>query len=140
MGKKLPPSPVKKVTASDEKKALLTRSFQYSGPIPHPSLLNAYDVETRRIIVSMAQKQSQHRQYIEASVISSNIANERIGMYVATFITLFMIGGGIYLLMNDKSVVGFFLIFGPSIFQAGNYIYNRKKENEVKEPQKNAES
>src|SRR5579859_1823520 len=112
-------------------KSVVAHSY-YSGPIPHPALLNKYDPETRKIIVSMAERQSLHRQSIEASVIASNIWNERAGMFIAAALTFFMIGGGIYLLMNNKNAVGLFLVFGTSVFHAGNYIYNKTKENEVK--------
>lgn len=124
---------VKNLTVSEKQEKhrsqLIAQSF--SGPLPPPALLNQYDVVTRKVIVGMAYKQSSHRQFLEKSVITSNISNEKTGMWIAAFITCFMIGGGIYLLMNDKGVVGFFLIFGTSIFQAGNYIYNKRKEQEV---------
>jgi len=106
-------------------------SQNFRGPLPPPALLNQYDPETRRIIVNMALEQSKHRQTLEKSVITSNITNEKNGMWIAAFITCFMIGGGIYLLLFDKDIVGFFLIFGTSIFQAGNYIYHQRKESQT---------
>ena len=35
---------------------------------------------------------------------------------------------GVYLLMNNKSIIGYIAFFGPAVFQAGNYIYNRNQE------------
>lgn len=126
MAKSLTPSEPKKRRNSSQ---LVAQSF--SGPLPPPSLLNQYDEDTRKTIVDMAYQQSTHRQFLEKSVVSSNITNEKIGMFIATGITLFMIGGGIYLLMNDKNGIGFTLIFGPSLFQAGNYIYNKYQEHKI---------
>jgi uncharacterized membrane protein len=109
---------------------------RFSGPIPPPALLNQYDVETRKVIVGMAQEQASHRQVLEKQIVQSNVSNERLGMWIAAIITIFMIGGGIYLVINDKNAVGFLLVFGTSIFQAGNYIYHQTKENDVDEEAK----
>lgn len=32
---------------------------------------------------------------------------------------------------TNKSVVGYIALFAPAIFQAGNYIYNRKQESKL---------
>ncbi len=126
---------VKQTTASHisgKKNAVVSRRFEYSGPIPPPALLNQYDSESRKIIIAMAYKQSLHRQTIETSIISSNIVNEKTGMLIAALLTFLMLLSGVYLLMNNKDAVGFLLIFGPSLFHAGNYLYNKKQEDELK--------
>ena len=117
-----------------ERDRLVAQSF--SGPLPPPSILQQYDPATRKVIVGMAYKQSVHRQFLEKSVIASNISNEQTGMWISACITIFMVGGGIYLLMNDKDGVGFTMIFGMSLFQAGNYIYNRYQEKQVSKTRK----
>ena len=124
---------VKALTArsSQEKERARLVARGFSGPLPHPSILQQYDLATRKVIVDMAYKQSVHRQFLEKSVVTSNIANEQTGMWISACITIFMIGGGIYLLMHDKDGVGFTLIFGMSLFQAGNYIYNKYQEKQV---------
>jgi len=109
---------------------LVGQSYSFSGPIPPPQLLNKYDEETRRVIVTMAKKQSSHRQSIEAAVIASNIKNERTGMFIAAALTVSLMASGLYLVAIGKDVAGYLSIFGPGLFHAGNYIYNRSKENE----------
>ena len=111
--------------------AIVGSSYHYSGPLPHPSLLNQYDLQTREVIVLMAKNQSFHRQSLERSVIKSNIKNERAGMFIAGLLTLAMMVSGVILLAIGKDVAGYASIFGPAFFQAGNYIYNRKQEKEA---------
>lgn len=128
----------KSLIASEKKKQQTARYIaqSFSGPLPPPTLLNQYDETTRKIIVSMAYKQSTHRQFLEKSVITSNIQNEKTGMWISAFLTVFMIGTGVYLLMNDKNGIGFAFVFGTSIFQVGNYVYNKYQEKKVKENKK----
>lgn len=114
------------------KHSVVRESYLFSGPIPHPDLLNKYDPATRKMIVSMARDQSRHRQLIEASVIKANIVNERVGIHVAALITIVVIVSGVILLALEKNVAGFVTIFAPLLFHAGNYFYNKNKENEVK--------
>jgi len=35
--------------------------------------------------------------------------------------------------MIGKDIAGYASIFGPAFFQAGNYIYHKRQENEVKD-------
>ncbi|MBW7944801.1 hypothetical protein H3C70_05390 [Patescibacteria group bacterium] len=83
--------------------------------------------------MTMAQRQSIHRQSIEKSVIASNIANEKIGMYLAAFLTFCMIVAGVILIICDKPVIGFISIFAPAFFHASNYIYNKRQENQIRD-------
>ena len=122
-------SPITVDTPTEKRPKYVAQRFR--GPLPPPAILNQYDPATRKIIVGMTHKQASHRQFLEKSVILSNISNEQTGMWIAAFITIFMISGGIYLMMNDKNGIGFALIFGTSLFQAGNYIYSKYRESQV---------
>ncbi|PIY80649.1 MAG: hypothetical protein COY80_01890 [Candidatus Pacebacteria bacterium CG_4_10_14_0_8_um_filter_42_14] len=123
--------PVSRPKTPAKKVALVGRSYHYSGPLPHPSVLNQYDPQTRKTIVGMAKNQSSHRQSIELSVIASNIKNERTGMFIAGSLTFAMIIAGVILLAIGKDFAGYASIFGPAFFQAGNYLYNRQQEKEA---------
>lgn len=125
---------------SDKRNSVVSRRFEYSGPIPPPALLNQYDAYTRKIIIAMAHRQSLHRQSIESSVITANIWSEKAGMLIAGFLTVLMLFAGVYLLMNDKDAIGFLLIFGPAVFHAGNYLYNKKQEDQLKQQEDEAEA
>ena len=105
--------------------------YEYSGPMPHPELLNQYDVKTRKEIVSLAVGQSKHRQFIEKKVVNSNVFNEKTGMILSFLLTAIMMIMGGFLVNNDKSVIGLLTIFTPAIFQAKNFYDQKAKEKKV---------
>jgi uncharacterized membrane protein len=109
-------------------KAMVTQSYLFSGPVPHPTLLNKYDEKAREIILTMADRQSRHRQQIERTVITAQVSQDKLGMMIAAGLTVLLFLGGMFLLMNDKDAVGFLMIFGPVLFHAGNYLYLRSTE------------
>lgn len=118
---------VQKKSATQDKK-IVSEYYRYSGPLPHPNLLNQFDKKTRDKIVGMAVDQSSHRQSIERTVIQSNSRNELLGMIASLFLTLIMILAGAFLVYSDKQVVGVFTIFAPAIFQAKNYYDQKNSE------------
>jgi uncharacterized membrane protein len=79
-------------------------------------------------IITMAEKQLEHRHHIESTVLKSNISNEKLGMWMAFILTftLMLLGG--YLIFNAKETAGYFTVFGPIVFHAANYIYNKKSD------------
>ncbi|MBU0978950.1 MAG: hypothetical protein ABIJ03_04080 [Patescibacteria group bacterium] len=111
-----------------EKKLIRQEVYQYSGPLPHPKLLQEFDEKTREKIVLMAVKQSIHRQSIEKTVIDSNKRNEFFGMIFSFLITVFMMLVGGLLIHENKNVIGFLTIFAPAIFHAKNYMDQKKEE------------
>jgi uncharacterized membrane protein len=126
-------NPLPKESHKLRERELVAQSYQFSGPIPPPGLLNQYDVNTRRVIVDMASKQSQHRQAIEKAVIKNNVQNEKVGMWISATITMLMMLCGTTLLLFDKPIVGFLAVFAPACFVAGNYVYHKYQEKKVKE-------
>lgn len=115
--------------SNEQRMASVSTSF--SGPIPPPGILEGYEnihPGTADRIIKMAEQQSSHRQDIEKKVIASNVQNERTGMWLAFALTLLLMVFGFFLILNDKSIAGYFAVFGPIIFHAGNYVYNKHKE------------
>jgi len=115
---------------------------EFSGPLPHPRILLQYEQATKGAadrIITMAENQAKHRQTMEAHVIESNIHNEKVGMYLAFILTIFIMLIGAYLLMNNKPIEGYIALFAPGLFQAGNYIYNKYVEKKQGEQLSNAE-
>ncbi|EKD93233.1 MAG: hypothetical protein ACD_28C00200G0006 [uncultured bacterium] len=118
----------------DERMTEISTSF--SGPLPPPNLLQGYEnilFGAADRIISMAEKQANHRQDLEKSVTQSNISNERMGMWMAFTLTVSLMGFGAYLILNDKNTAGYFAVFGPVVFHAANYIYNKRREEKVEE-------
>lgn len=114
-----------------QKKEIVQEIYTYSGPLPHPNLLNQYDQKTRANIVKIALKQSSHRQSIESQIIKSSTRNEFCGMIFSFLLTALMMSVGGFLVFHNKSIVGFLTIFAPAVFQAKNYYDQKKKEQEL---------
>jgi len=128
MEKKTPEKVQKKQNRQVNK--IVTREF-FEGPIPHPSILSRYEQifpGAAKQILEMAERQSAHRQKLEAEIVHSDITNEKRGMNYSLIITLALLLIGAMLLILGKDTAGYFSLFGPSVFHAGNYIYKKLTE------------
>jgi uncharacterized membrane protein len=111
----------------------------YKGPIPPADELIKYERACPGAadrIIAMAERQSVHRQGLEDKVISGNVQNEKVGMWLAFIITAGLMGIGTYLIMNNKEAIGFAAIFVPCLFQACNYAFIKYKEHKNADPKK----
>lgn len=124
----------KKTNVKDPKGVILASSF--SGPLPPPNILMGYEKTCPGAadrIIKMAETQTKHRQKLEKSVVGSNIDNEKVGMWMAFILTVGLMCSGIYLIKDGKGWGGYAAVFLPVIFHAGNYVYNKQKEERVPE-------
>ncbi len=72
----------------------------FSGPLPPPNILEGYEKiipGAADRIITMAEKQSNHRQSLENIIIRSNTRNESIGMWLAFILTIGLMCFGFYL-------------------------------------------
>src|SRR5277367_5058528 len=86
---------------------LTVQTFEFSGPLPPPQILQGYNqafAGCAERIVAMAERQSAHRQAIERSVIDANCDAQTRGQYFAFVLAAMVVGGGIYLLAQGKSL------------------------------------
>jgi uncharacterized membrane protein len=107
------------------------KSEFFSGPLPHPAIFEQYEKVlegSANRILTMAEKQSSHRQNIEQKIIKSSTRNETIGMIFSFIITAALMYFGYRLVLVDKNVIGYFSIFSPAIFHASVFIYNKIKD------------
>lgn len=84
--------------------------FEFSGPLPPPQILEGYNNAfpgCAERIVTMAERQSAHRQHIERTVVEGNTAAQSRGQWFAFILAFVVLGGGVYLLANGKSLEGF---------------------------------
>lgn len=104
-------SPSAKVTVTEQK-----MTFQLSeGPLPPPDILEAYDRVVPNgadRIMALAERQSQHRQDMEAKVIDGNVWAQRFGV-IATFTLTFtaMILGALLVFLGKNAYFGSLLSF-----------------------------
>jgi len=104
---------------------------QFSGPIPPPELLRKYEELVQGAadrIISMAEKQSNHRQILESQVINSNIGNERLGMILGFLICVLAISGGIYAVVQGKNATGIAAIVTPLVALVAVFIYGKSEQ------------
>ena len=105
----------KDMKAKNRNSELLHLKEEYSGPIPHPNILKQFEEVisgSADRILKMAEKEQEHRHEFENKIISHKKIMELTGLIFGFLLALIIIGGGIYLLLNDKSAKGFVLILG----------------------------
>jgi len=86
------------------------------GPLPPPHLLARYnDVIPggAERMLAMAERQSAHRESMEAQVVKGNLARQREGAYFAFILAFLTICGGIFLLYSGRSIAGLVAILTP---------------------------
>ena len=109
---------------------------EISGPIPPPQILQQYNAivpNAAERILSMAEKQSDHRMNLERKVIDSNVVKSYLGMAAGTLIALY----GLYVakeiaISGNPATAGIIatLDIGGLIWVAVNNTRTQKKERE----------
>ena len=103
----------------------------FSGPIPPPEMMRKYEELLPGFanrIMSMAEGQSTHRQTLEAKVVSSNCANERIGMVFGFVICVLAISTGAFLVLHGKSASGLASILTALAAPLAVFIYGKSRQ------------
>ena len=110
----------------------------FQGPLPPPEVLEQYNQvlpNGAERIVAMAESQMRHRQSLESTVVSGNVAAQSRGQTMAFTLGLVTILGGIGLVAFDKNAGGLAAIITAFVALAGVFIYGRieqKRERERK--------
>ncbi len=89
----------------------------FFGPLPPPEALGKYEgvlPGAADRIMTMAEKQAEHRQKLESKVVGYNTFNERLGM-IPTFIVVIslMCFGGFLIYSNKNIPAGYLSTFAP---------------------------
>lgn len=115
------------------RQAITGVQYSYSGPLPHPEILEHYD----RIvpggaerIFSQFESQAAHRQSIEAQVIRSNSFVQIYGSISASLLGLLALGGGLFLVFEGKSLEGFGAFLAGLASLVSVYIYGKKSQSD----------
>lgn len=106
----------------------LVHQEAYQGPLPHPDLLVKYEEiipGSAERILSMAEKEQQHRHQLENEVIKKEIAQKGRGLNFGFTLALLIIVIGAYLLVIDKSLQGFSLILGSIAMIIVPFFFNK---------------
>jgi uncharacterized membrane protein len=103
----------------------------FSGPIPPPHLLAQYNDVVKdgaERILAMAERQSAHREAMEAAVVKGNLSRQKEGAYFAFILALLTICGGILLIYSGRNVAGLVAILAPLAALAGVFVYTKREQ------------
>lgn len=107
----------------------------YQGPLPKAEELEKYNLVCPGAadrIITMAENQSVHRQSIEKAVIAINSRNSFLGIICATIISLCILAGGVYCILEGHDTAGGIIVSIDLVSLCAVFIYgtnsNRKKE------------
>jgi uncharacterized membrane protein len=97
--------------------------------LPHPALLAKYNEvipNGAERIMAMAERQSIHRESLEAQVVAGNVASQARGSHYAFIICLVTIVGGFVLIGMGKSIIGVSAVIGSLATLAGVFLVARR--------------
>ena len=111
----------------------------YSGPIPPPSMLAEYNQvlpnAAERILTS-AEDQSKHRQYLEKRVIDNDTINSRLGVIFAFIIAMGFLTGAVFGALKGHPVFGGFLGTGGLTGLVTVFVYGTNARRQEREENK----
>jgi uncharacterized membrane protein len=117
--------------------ASVTQAVSFSGPLPHPSILAKYNEvipDGAERIMAMAERQSTHRESLEAQVVAGNVAAQARGSHYAFILCLVALIGGFALIFTGRNVSGLVSIIGSLTALASVFVYGKiQQKNERKE-------
>lgn len=119
-------------------------SMTFEGPIPPPIIIRQYEDAVSGSgdrIITMAEKQMNHRHKMESSVINASIRYELLGLILGFLLSSGVIIGGFAALFSGLNVVGVGLIVTPAVTIAGVFVYTQRQRNQqLEQKQKTLES
>lgn len=100
----------------DKKKAMLVMASyeeKYSGPIPHPKHLEAYENICKGLadrLVKMAEAQQSHRFNIENKAITEQVGSNKRGQWFAFILAILFVCVCVFVMAIVNSIVGVIMI------------------------------
>lgn len=112
----------------------------FQGPLPHPTILKGYEnilPGSANRIITMTERQQQHRMELEHAVIHSDILMERLGLAVYFVLAMILVVGGIWLASEGKQLTGLAIVGASITTLAGALVYaQRQRQQELQERRK----
>ena len=113
---------------------LLVRAQQFSGPIPHPEILELYNKvvpgAAERILCKF-EAQTEHRIKIESQTVSTANLKEILGIVFGFVITMTTIIGGIYVALEGRTFLGGSLSFAGLALIVYAFVTGRRMNKEA---------
>lgn len=108
----------------------VSRSEVHIGPLPTPRDLQSYNEilpGAADRIITMTEKQGDHRRTIENKVIDGDISRSKTGIWLGFFLSLVGIVGGYYLILEGKQAIGGAFGFSWLGALVGSLLYTSSK-------------
>ncbi|HTW62872.1 MAG TPA: DUF2335 domain-containing protein [Terracidiphilus sp.] len=131
-------SPVQSNSASIQAKV---QTEFFSGPVPPPSLLARYNEvvpDGAERILAMAERQSKHREILEAQVVAANIDSQRWGSRYAFVLALLAIAGGIFLIYSGRNTSGLATVITALVGLVSVFFYTQNQQRKERVEKSNA--
>jgi len=123
------PKPSKK--ENENARNFLVQKSSFSGPIPHPSVLQGYEDILPGLadrITKMAENQSKHRQKLEARVILVDGIKSILGLVFAFLIVIAALVAGVYTAIMGNPIFGGVVSLASLGVIVGAFIYQKKSK------------
>ncbi|MCK5644321.1 MAG: DUF2335 domain-containing protein [Gammaproteobacteria bacterium] len=107
----------------------LVKHESFSGPLPHPQHLQAYDniaPGTALRIVTMAEKQQNHNIDTESKLVKSDISDRRLGMVFGAGLFLLLILAAYYSGKNENDYLATLFLGAAVLNVIGIFVNGRK--------------
>lgn len=121
---------------NNAKDARMVTVEQFSGPLPHPSILEKYEQVVQGSadrIIKKFEQQTDHRQKLEKAVIYSDMQRANLGLIFAFIIAMTTIIGGIYAALQGQQLFGGSLSFTGLALLVGAFLTDKYAQSKSKE-------
>ncbi|MEX0856243.1 MAG: DUF2335 domain-containing protein [Gemmatimonadota bacterium] len=101
----------------------------WSGPTPSPDVLRQFEElvpGSADRIIAMAERQSEHRQRLEARAVKGGDRRATLGSIFGFVIGMTAILGGLYLATRGQELGGYALMLGTIVALTSVFVYGRK--------------
>lgn len=117
--------------------------MSYSGPVPHPELLNQFDDETRRVIVDMAVKEQDFNHDMHRTGLRGSIDKDRRGQNYGVIIAVVGLLAAVAIAPFSTvaaGIIGTLDLFGMvALFVAPRVLESRRKKDSKQEASQEGE-
>lgn len=131
-GKSNPLSPHKEDDRHRNRSLIIgTVTTAFSGPLPHPDILERYNrlvPNAAERILTMAEAEQKRRHHLETQIVSARSHVSVASLYVAFFVVMAALIGGIVLVIKDKGISGFGVIIAGLAPIVSAFVYNEYKK------------
>lgn len=118
----------------DEQKEFLFQVIRqeehHQGPLPHPKILEGYEKTCPGAadrIITMAEKQQDHRMEMEKSVITAGNRDSKLGIICGTLVCIAVVIAGVVMTFaSNSAAIGAFLSLSGLGSLVGTFIYGTR--------------